>query len=393
MLNLIIRLKKFSPVAAIKRRLKTSELILDFIYYYKTKEIFKDRSFKAFRRYEIDFKKDLALVFFVGIGDAIYGLPALLELRKKLHANGAKLHAYIEEVASNFNNPAVYQILKSAEIFDSIKFFHGRKLPYWKYFDWTSIKVPRDVRILPFIYRTNHKIKNRIVENFDQLSLTPSISWPDFKSGDDKTFQSLAEVISAANNKNIFIHLETRSGNYRYPFLNDFLDLVVNSKLLNNKFTLVVFKSKNQINIQSEKYVFKEKSEVISYKNFEVIGFENGNKIIFIDPMCIELNDQIVLIKDYCNILFAINSYLWPISTMLKKELVGVHYLDSADGHQFLDGKSLLITPSYLVHKKMENSILALEGTDYLRVPSNPLMVEYFPSTLYWIFLQKANLS
>jgi hypothetical protein len=391
MLKLLLALKKFSPFAAIKRRLRASEFILDAIYYYKTKQVFKERHFKAFNRFKIDYHKDLALVFFVGIGDAIYGLPMFLELKKKLHSKGAKFHAYVEEASSNFNNPAVYHVLCASGIFDSVSYFHGRKLPYWKYFDWTSIKIAEDIRVLPFIYRTNSKVKDRIAETFRQFSLEPVIIWPNFRRVEGNTFRSLVEVISSSNNKNIFIHLETRSGDYTYPFLDDFLQLAVSSKILFDKMNLIVFTSNNQKKLSIRRHFFEGQSAVTGYQNFESIEFMNGNKIIFLDPINIQFDDQILLIENYCDMLLAINSYLWPISKMLNKELIGIHYLDSADGHQFLNEDSFVITPSERAYKKLGNGFLALEGVDYRRLPSNPLMVEYFPETIYWALIQRMH--
>lgn len=384
MLKLLLALKKFSPFGAIKRRLRASELILDIIYYYKTKPIFKQRQFKAFNRFKIDYQKDLALVFFVGIGDAIYGLPMLLELKKLLHSKGAKLHAYVEETPSNFNNPAVYHVLKATGIFDSVSYFHGRKLPYWKYFDWTSIKLAKDIRILPFIYRTNSKVKDRVVENFRQYSLEPVITWPNFKREEGNVFRSLVEVISTGNNKNIFIHLETRSGDYTYPFIDDVLSLIVSSKSTELKVNLTVFRSETVSDT-----TFKGEIKRYYRNHLKVIEFKNGNSIIFLDPKNLSFGEQIALIKNNCDLVLAINSYLWPITKMLDKEVVGIHYLDSADGHQFLNEDSFVITPSEQVYKKLGNSILALEGTDYRRLPSNPLMVEYYPGAIYWALIQR----
>lgn len=387
MLRLLLELKKFAPFGAIKRRLQASELILDIIYYRKTKKIFKQRSFKVFSRFKIDYKKDLALVFFVGIGDAIYGLPMLLELKKLLHSKGSKFHAYVEETPSNFNNPAVYDVLKAAGIFDSVSYFHGRKLPYWKYFDWMSIKLATDIRILPFIYRTNSEVKDRVVENFRQFSLVPLISWPEFKGEEGYAFRSLVEMISVDSNKNIFIHLETRSGDYRYPFIDDVLSLIVSSKSIDTKVNLIVFRS----DVVSDG-IFKDEIKRYSRNHLKVLDFRNGNRVIFIDPKKLSFYEQISLIKNNCDLILAINSYLWPISKMLDKEIVGIHYLDSADGHQFLNKSSFVVTPSQQAYKKLANSILALEGTDYKRLPSNQLMVEYFPSTIYWALTHRMHL-
>ena len=89
--------------------------------------------------------------------------------------------------------------------------------------------------------------------------------------------------------------------------------------------------------------------------------------------------------------ILAINSFLWPISRMLNKNLIGIHYLDSSDGHQFIDKNTLIITPSKNTFLKTNNSILAIENIDYARIKENPLMVEYTPSTIYGTFIKGYN--
>lgn len=388
MLNIILYFKRFLPFSIIKKRLFASEFFLDLIYYKKTVEIFKDKKFKAFNVLKPDFDRDLGLVFFVGIGDVIYGMPALLELKKKLKDKGYNFHAYVEEIQSNFANPAVFDLLEESGIFDTVNYFHGRKLQYWKYYDWTSIKSEKNMQILPFIYKTNHKVSDRILEVFRQYGLSAPITWPNFNISGGVVFDTLCEILNREpKGKNIFIHLETRSGEYIYPFIDDVLSLIISSKSLNTRLNLVVFRTDNLSDTP-----LKDEIKRYSRNRLRIVDFKNGNRIIFINPKNLSFSEQVSLIKNHCDLILAINSYLWPISKMLSKDLVGIHYLDSADGHQFSHEKSFLITPSSQTHKNVTNSIFAIEGVDYTRLQHNHLMVEYSASSIYAAFLHKSHL-
>jgi hypothetical protein len=399
MLNIIIYLKKFSPLKLIKKRLYYSEFLLDIVYYYKTKKIFKNQAFLASKPFQINTNKDLGIIFFVGIGDVIFGLPMLKELKSKLHANGSKFHAYVEELPSNFSNPAVFHLLKSCEIFDSVSYFHGRKLLYWKYYDWTSISS--EIRLVPFIYKTNHQVKDRIKEVFRQYSISPKISWPDITSSQSEIYKFLVKFLSQQNYINILVHLETRSGDYVYPHLDQVIEYIGNSKSIISPLKIIVFtsfginKSIFRNSIKSVERILWSRNTnkgMIDYEVF-LIELKNGNKIITIDPKNIPLNEQLLIIKNYINFNLAINSYIWAISRMYNSNMAGIHYLDSADGHQFYNNNAIYLTPSIYTNKKMLNSTLAIEGIDYKRLPFNKLMVEYTPEIIYSFFLKRLFLS
>ena len=138
--------------------------------------------------------------------------------------------------------------------------------------------------------------------------------------------------------------------------------------------------------------------EVVNGKNskgdvFKItkINCLNQNNIVIIDPKNISFYDQIKFIKTKIHLLLAINSYLWPISRMLKKRMVGIHYLDSGDGHQFIDEDAFIITPSLNSFKKIKNSVLAVENIDYNRIYSNPLMIEYRSKSIYEALIKGYN--
>ena len=216
---------------------------------------------------------------------------------------------------------------------------------------------------------------------------------------DNKNLDSLYPFFEDTSYLNILLHLETRSGNYVYPYLDQVLDLINNSKIVTHNLNLLVFST---LKIKSSSFFINNNKirnfGLLSQKNhkgesyeFTVIKTANKNNIIIVDPKNISFKDQINFIEKKINLILAINSFLWPISRMLNKNLIGIHYLDSSDGHQFIDKNTLIITPSKNTFLKTNNSILAIENIDYARIKENPLMVEYTPSTIYGTFIKGYN--
>jgi len=247
----------------------------------------------AHNSFKIRSDYDLCIIFFVGIGDAIYGLPALLELKKIAHSKNHKFHAFVEEIPSNFANPSVYHLLKSFDIFDTVSYFHGRKIHYWKYYDWSSvINKSSNTQYFPFIYNTNSNVNDRVDEIFKQFSLTPNVAWPKLPFTDNKNLDSLYPFFEDTSYLYILLHLETRSGNYVYPYLDQVLDLINNSKIVTHNLNLLVFSTLkiksssffiNNNKIRNFGLLSQENHNGESYE-FTVIKTANKNNIIIVDP-------------------------------------------------------------------------------------------------------------
>ncbi len=357
----------------IRKYFTQKTMLIDFLfdveYFYKTRHFFlKEDRFFAFSRFTTkNITSDVGLVFFFGIGDCIYALPALKILSQMVRKAGFKLYGFVEEHTSRLANPAVLTLLEDTALFDYLDYFHGWESGYWKYYNWSSIRRTNryPCKIFPCIYRTSPKIKDRILEVLQQFSLPDHVDWPEIKPKKTEQYRNLrAQLINKQRNNHsiIFVHLETRSGEYIYPHIAQFIACVMDSKLLKKNITFVLFSQMNVTDIQ---------------KN-----------ILSFDPKTIPLSDQIALIEEFASVILAITSFLWAIARMLKKRLLGIHYLDSDDGHQFWYPGAKFLTASRYVLQRIGEGVLAVEGTHFKRL-ANPYMLEYSPLSLYSMLIEE----
>jgi len=370
-------LKKITP--RFIKRIIWNEWSMDILFYFQTFHIFRDRKFKPFTKLCIPEDKDLALIFFVGIGDAIFGMPAFNEIKNKLHKKKLKLHAYVDRHKSYLSNPAVYELLKDSKIFDSVNYFTGSRFVYWKYYNWTSIENDPKKKFLPFLYQTKSSVNDRVEEIFRQYNLgKKKIVWPEFSAAQGNFYKDILKLLSNKH-RTLFMHLETRSGEYHYPYINDVLDKLLD-KTLNKNFNIVLFTSDpKKINLSGSS-ILKISSKFTG--KLKIIELKSKAKILILNPQEMPIVDQMLLIKNKADLILAINSYLWAIGRMYDKELVGIHYLDSPDGHQFAYKNSFIFTPSKTTYKKTKNSFLASENYHFTRLKFNPLIVEFNPDAI-----------
>jgi len=122
---------------------------------------------------------------------------------------------------------------------------------------------------------------------------------------DNKNLDSLYPFFEDTSYLNILLHLETRSGNYVYPYLDQVLDLINNSKIVTHNLNLLVFST---LKIKSSSFFINNNKirnfGLLSQKNhkgesyeFTVIKTANKNNIIIVDPKNISFKDQINFIE------------------------------------------------------------------------------------------------
>jgi hypothetical protein len=148
------------------------------------------------------------------------------------------------------------------------------------------------------------------------------------------------------------MHFETRSGGYTYPHLDDLILKLLRSELVDEAIPIVLF---GETRIKSR-------------------------RVLQIDPTSLPISDQIYFLRRCCSLVVAVNSFLWPIAMMAEKKMLGLHYVNSDEAHQFWWKSARLITPSKFVTEKIRGgAVLASEGPDYAFSKMDARFVDYHP--------------
>lgn len=333
------------------------EFFLDYLYLYllpKNARAFYKKNFNsASSPFTIDYESDVGIVFFCGIGDLIYGIPALKEIKKQTIIKGLKLYAFTTIENNATSNKSNFEIIKKLNIFDDVFTYMGNSNSYWKYYDWTALSNSNfsKIKLYPFIYKTNKKTKHRIESVANQFSL--KIKNKDFDnetllhflSLKSKSIELIALKLKMQNNI-LFLHFDTRSGSYVHP---NFTEIVTN--LIQSGYTVITTtKTKKRFS-----------------RNF-----------IFIDPHLHSIFDTLYLICSVNAFVIAINSLIWPLAMLKKCKLLAFHYLISDDVHQFFYPKMILHTPSEYSYNKLRhpNVHLMSENFHFTKCKQNNMQID-----------------
>lgn len=328
------------------KKLYQFEKVVDYIYWKKYKFSFNNKYPNPIFGFNINFKKDLYLVFFCGMGDFLYGMPLYLELKKRLEKNNCNLIAYIAKNNSMTNNPKNYKIAKECGCFSEVKIFQGFDRGYWKYYDWSIVTFDNNKQILPFIYCTSYFEKHRVISILKQYKIKTNnleLSYPEIKLSNE--LLKLVKVIKQKQ-KVLLLHFDTRSGNYKYKYLDKLIEYLCKNNYFVITCTESDYKNKNLYNLK-----------VNDYSIGEIISFLKQTKILTI----------------------AINSIFWPLCRFANNKLIALHYLKSKDGHQFYYDNMIFVSPEKKCIEKIGKGILVEENIHYEIYKKNSYMIEYKP--------------
>lgn len=331
-------------------RFRAVEFIFDLKWYFIVRLENRKAIFAGFP-FKIKKSKPTTIVFGCGIGDAVYGFPALKSLSEEIRASQGRLEAAVESKTTNFANPVVKELLEATGFFDRVIQYHARKTICWKYADIDGLaeNFPKN-QIFPFIYRTSAGSPlSRVDEVARQFRRPMSLPWPEISWPNSALLSSFTKTTKPL----VILHMETRSGNYDYPYMQKLSHLLAKSAGVLGGVQWLLFSTTPQPHLE----------------------------IPVIDPREMSIAQQIGFLRDHASSIVAINSYLWPISLMLDIPLYGIHYLDSDDASHLCAESTPLLTPASYVVKKHKNAALAKEGVDYSRC-ANPDLIDYFPETI-----------
>lgn len=347
------------------------EILIDIREFRKNRDREVVRRFPPWKAIRIDLSRDVNLVFFCGLGDALYGIPLFLELRKKCDRAGVKLNAWCSTTAGTFANGAVASLLADLKLFDSVSSFHGKNGAYWKCFSWDELLAEhRDEKFYPFLYPTRRSLRTRSEAILRQFALRSKRTLASFDLPDTEQSRRLTQLIECRMQdigaKNVvFCHFDARSGNYKYPHADYIL-----RDLVKRNYMVVTATSPNS------GALFCEPS------------------ILILRPGEFPLLSVARALADVKAKIIAINSVFWPVSEMIQADTLALHYLRSNDGHHFYHDKMMFVSPQKYSVQRVARGIHAKQDMflsnsveqhkiDYRRDVLVKLTEEFLKATRY----------
>lgn len=324
-------------------------------YVIKTNPIWKSQDFYGYCHKNRG--GSVGIIFFCGLGDFLYGIPALLRMKEICVSTDNRFIAYVPSETNSFSNGTLNKLLSSLGIFDEVKTYVGYSNIYWKVYFWEELLEDEmgHVRIFPFIYKTNRNIKTRSdsvgdnfnIKNLGQLSeceLLASVA-----PRKNSELQKLRKFASRnRQQETVLFHSESRSANYRMRESDEVIKYLISKKV---------------------KVIFSGTSKLAD------------KSLFIIDPNKIPLFDLMHLLKEIQPKVIAVNSVFWPISELLNLKTLALHFLKSDDGHHFYHRDMTFITSSKYSHRQIQDkqgvSQLLRENIHFSISPNSPYIIEF----------------
>lgn len=300
---------------------------------------------------------DVGIIFFCGLGDALYGLSTLREISERLHAEKRRFYAFTMAATDQYHNSDLREFLDRTSLFDSVSSVPGRPTEYWKYYDWSAVidVAPAGCVLFPYLYKTSRQLPHRIDGVRTQFSLPKGAREIPIPARHPSTYaKDLVAKLKGAR-KVILLHLDARSTGYRYPHAAELVRTLIDEGLFVASFT-------------------------------SIDGVEDPS-LLHLSPGMLSLFDTAYLLKEVAAPVVAINSVLWPMGLATRNRLLGLHYLKASDGHHFHYDEMRFVSPMKYCVDRVSNGILASPGVDYVDNKERPtIMIDYRPeAVLKWI--------
>jgi hypothetical protein len=264
---------------------------------------------------EINYKEDVNICFFCGLGDFIYGLPTLLNIQKNCKQSGVLFNAVISSSKDSFNNPQVYDLAKEILIFDNVRYCLGLKSCYWKGYVFVGLsRLGLTGKFYPFIYNTNTGEDHRTISVYNQFGFNTklkSLPLPSISKKTPEAEKFLEKMIH--REKIIFFHFETRSSDYNVKYAKNLAEQIaanITCVNCNKSFTI---DSPNGINLLKYNFSITETAYIL-----ESLKHKSS--------------------------LFCVNSVFWPLSATVNIKTSAIHILNSKDLHHFTYDNMEIIT-------------------------------------------------
>lgn len=356
--------KKLRTYVHIPKIFQGFEFVADLVYYLKYKKsaelLVVQAISPSWKSTKVDFRQDVNLVFFCGIGDALYGLPVMQEIKRRCKENGTKINAFVSTTPSSANSKYLGNTLNRLEVFDGVYEYIGLDTEYWKYYQYENALAVAERRgiggkFYPYIYRTNSRHSSRTeavaaqfrIKNVETLK--PPIT-VDLSKKAQQLLSSIKEKCVRADQYVFLCHFDTRSGEYRYGSSDEVIHKLLEQGhiVLSPESTIKSSVSPDADNL----FILDNSIDLISLGR---ILHETGAKVI------------------------AVNSVFWPLSHMYELETLGLHYLKDDMGYHFAHPKMYMMTPQINVFRRVKNSMLARHNIDYTCNPNNSYMIDFKP--------------
>jgi hypothetical protein len=338
----------------------------------KTNPIWKSQDFDGYCQRNKG--GSVGVIFFCGLGDFLYGIPALLRMKEICTSTDNRFIAYVPSETNRFSNGTLNKLLSSLNIFDEVKPYVGYSNIYWKLYFWEELLEDElnHVRIYPFVYKTNRNIESRSdsVSNNFRLGNLPKLSECSLLESPaphkNVEIKKLKEFVSRnPQGETVLFHSESRSADYRMSGSDEVIKYLISKKV---------------------KVIFAGTSNL------------NDKSLFVIDPNKTPLFDLMLVLKEVQPKVIAINSVFWPISELLNLKTLALHFLKSDDGHQFFHHDMTFITSSEYSHRQIQEkqgeSQLLRENVHFTTSHNSPFIIEFkndFLNTSISKFLMKVS--
>lgn len=256
-------------------------------------------------------KTGFALISFMGCGDYLFVTPLIERIRK--YYPYFPIHLYVSSSLDQMNSPTVGVIAQTNPNLNKVLYYNGKmqKKEYnFHYYDITDAldKIPSNLLVIPLIYAypseslaSRTKTSLKIFNFHDEREFVYPILYPNKnKQKFNHIISKMSEQFELKSKGIIALHLETRSTDYKYPYKENLMDL-----LLNEGFII--------LNLNQEKY-FETHDRVFSLPKEE---FDINDVVDFIYQIFIKFKNNFSFI--------AVNSVFWPISSAFNIPTFGIH--------------------------------------------------------------------
>lgn len=183
----------------------------------------------------------IAIIMHVGMGDYLMASP-MFEALRQAHPD-LPIRAYVSDSTDNVASALVVHLARNNPVFQSVHTFSGRPRDYWKEYDIADAlgKIPEDFAALRLVYDTEPQVWHRTTTLFQTFGLPvyPPVPRPfvrpvPLSENAATLLRSIRELAGEKPARIVLCHLDTRSSEYMYPYVDDLL-----SRLLNTGYTVL----------------------------------------------------------------------------------------------------------------------------------------------------------
>ena len=178
----------------------------------------------------------LALIFHMGLGDALFATPLLRECKARWPS--LPVWAYVSSTLDAVNSPVVAELLELLPYIDKVVTWPGCMRDIWVNYDRSEVCVPEGFLRVPLLWKTTHDPIHRTEQLFLLWGLpVPEDITPVLPGHVPLTPRARELADQTPQGRKIaVVHLDTRSSEYCYPH-----GEALAERLVRNGWTVVCF--------------------------------------------------------------------------------------------------------------------------------------------------------